>query len=72
MEANGNEEVKCPMEETNYDYIKKLSPKEMAHYLCEFVFKNADTCYYCVGEKYCEPGHNGMEEWLQRTCGEEK
>lgn len=60
------------MEKTNYDYIKKLSPKEMAHYLCEFVFKNADTCYYCVGEKYCEPGHNGMEEWLQRTCGEEK
>ena len=72
MEANGNEEVKCPMEKTNYDYIKKLSPKEMANYLCEFVFKNSDTCRYCVANKYCKMGHNGMEDWLQRPYGEDE
>ena len=50
---------------TNADHIRSLSDEELARALCAIAGSHGCDGE-CVGLPYCQPGHNGMIDWLRQ------
>lgn len=50
---------------TRLEYIRSLSDKELAGFLCDLL---CDDCsHICPAYKYCYVGHSGMDDWLKEN-----
>ena len=59
--------------ETNADRIRAMSDEQLAEFLCKIRSCDSDghPCDGCTAEKYCQPGHIGMLDYLKKPTGEE-
>jgi len=50
---------------TRYERLKEASINEVAACFCYFFSEIEDVCKCCPARDKCEPGKNGMKEFLE-------
>ena len=54
---------------TNGDKIRSMSDEELANFLCDLFFSNAEQdCVECPARKTCHTGHTGFIDWLKKDA----